>query len=130
MAIQPPGSVLHAVGPRWSPTTLRAAWWAHRALRVTKRRLRRDGLLAVAPAPPVLPVGASRGVVGVLRRRSDTCLERALVLQAWLRAHGELRDVVIGVRKGGAGFEAHAWVDAEGLPDGAGEYDELHRRAP
>jgi hypothetical protein len=74
------------------------------------------------PAPPSLPDGAARGVLAVLRRTSPTCLERALVLQRWLVAHGISRDVIIGVTAPAAGFAAHAWL--EGDEDGR-EYAEL-----
>jgi hypothetical protein len=70
-----------------------------------------------------------RGVRAALRWRKATCLERCLVLQAWLAAHGELHDVVVGV-SAHAGFSAHAWVedyDAEGEGDG---YEALTRIGP
>jgi hypothetical protein len=63
--------------------------------------------------PPPLPAAATRGVSAVLRRSSPTCLERALVLQRWLAAHGCARDVVIGVTAPADGFAAHAWLDGE-----------------
>lgn len=62
----------------------------------------------------------------MLRRAPATCLERALVLQAWLAAHGDRRDVVIGVAAPASGFAAHAWVDRERDPSSAG-FDELTR---
>jgi hypothetical protein len=78
--------------------TLRAALWALVALRRTRRALRRRKVdeIQVAPPPP-LPASAGRGVRAVIRRSDPTCLERALVLQAWDAAHGEAHDVVIGV---------------------------------
>ena len=96
--------------------TLRAAVWAWRALRRAERDLARHGLegARVAP-PPRLPASAGRGVVAVLRRRPNTCLERALVLQRWLAAHGEPRVVVIGVTAA-QDFRAHAWLDGEPAP--------------
>jgi transglutaminase superfamily protein len=95
--------------------TLRAALWAERALRSARRTLRRDGLQGIAlPAPPQLPDEASRGVQALLRRRSSsTCLERALVRQRWLAAHGLRRDVVIAVQAPGDAFQAHAWLDGD-----------------
>ena len=107
--------------------TLRAAVWAWRALRRAERDLARHGLegARVAP-PPRLPASAGRGVVAVLRRRPNTCLERALVLQRWEAAHGAGSDVVIGVPAPGQEFVAHAWL--ESMPDGqAGDYHELMR---
>jgi hypothetical protein len=51
----------------------------------------------------------------VLRRLEPSCLERALVLQRWLAAHGEPRVVVIGVTAA-QDFRAHAWLDGEPAP--------------
>ncbi|HMC40213.1 MAG TPA: lasso peptide biosynthesis B2 protein, partial [Acidimicrobiales bacterium] len=59
-----------------------------------------------------LPAGASRGVLGVLRRAEATCLERCLVLQAWLLACGEPYEVVVGVDVDDR-VEAHAWMAFE-----------------
>ncbi|HEX7254741.1 MAG TPA: lasso peptide biosynthesis B2 protein [Gaiellaceae bacterium] len=107
------------------PASLRAAWWALVAFRRTRRALRRERVTDVVVAPPpALPVRAGRGVRAVLRRADATCLERALVLQAWEAAHGPGRDVVIGV-KGGEKLAAHAWLDGEA--DGGLAYEELMR---
>jgi Transglutaminase-like superfamily len=95
--------------------TLRAALWAERALRSARRTLRRRGVEGILlPAPPALPAEAGRGVSALLRRRaSSTCLERALVRQRWLAAHGSRRDVVIAAQAPGDAFQAHAWVDGD-----------------
>jgi hypothetical protein len=91
---------------------LRAAWWAGRALRRARAELRGGGLRGVdLPAPPRLR-GGDTTVRAVLRARRASCLERALVLQRWLGARGDPRDVVIGTT-GPADFEAHAWLDGE-----------------
>src|SRR5205085_9317354 len=45
---------------------------------------------------------------------SVTCLPRAGVLWALQRAHGLAPAIVFGVRKNGAGVDAHAWVELEG----------------
>ena len=108
--------------------TLRAALWAERALRSARRTLRRRGVEGIVlPAPPALPDEAGRGVQALLRRRtSSTCLERALVRQRWLAAHGRPRDVVIAVQAPHEAFQAHAWVDGD--PDGqADAFHELLR---
>jgi hypothetical protein len=109
--------------------TLRAAWWAHRSLRIVRSDLRRNGLAyRPAPRPPDLPPRAGRGVLAVFRRQSHTCLERALVLQRWEATQGVGRDVVVGVTSASA-FAAHAWLDGE--PDGeVGSYAELMRLPP
>ena len=104
--------------------TLRAAWWTVRALRQTRRNLRRRPFQEVAvKAPPELAASAGRGVDAILRRQDPTCLERALVLQSWLAAHGEPTDVVIGVTGMEGGFSAHAWLDGES----PGGFEELTR---
>jgi len=109
---------------------LAAALWAAVAVRLARRRLRSKGVQARVPLPPRLGPGAFRGAQAVLRRYSPTCLERALVEQAWLAANGSRRDVVIGVPEGGLQeAPAHAWVDGNN-PSPAGRYLELHRLPP
>ena len=109
--------------------SLRAAIWALFALAATRRRLRTRGLERTeVPAPPPLPLHASRTVEAVLRRFPATCLERSLVRQRWLAAHGRLVDVVIGVTSPAGRFGAHAWLDGDGDPL-AERYYELKRIA-
>jgi hypothetical protein len=112
------------------PAALRAAWWTLRAVRHAERELQRrplESVMATLPSVPALPDRAGRGVNAVLRRRDDTCLERAVVLQAWEAAHGRRRDLVIGVTSPRDGFKAHAWLEHERVSP---EYAELLRRAP
>lgn len=92
---------------------LRAAAWTIRATRSARRTSRRGIRAARVPAPPALPAEAARGVTGVLRRRNDTCLVRALVLQAWHASQGSEREVIIGVTAPSQGFRAHAWLDGD-----------------
>jgi hypothetical protein len=64
--------------------------------------------------------------MAVIRRKPNTCLERALVLQRWEAAHGAPCDVVIGVPGRGSDFVAHAWL--ESMPDAqVSAYHEIHR---
>jgi Transglutaminase-like superfamily len=107
--------------------SLRGAFWALRALRRTRHALKHERVTDIrVVAPPALPRSAGRGVRAVMRRVDRTCLERALVLQAWGHAQGEPRDVVIGVNGSGDAFSAHAWLDGE--PDAEqGVYSELMR---
>jgi hypothetical protein len=97
--------------------TLRAIWWTARSVRALRRRLPDAGLDArVAPAPPV-PAHAVRGVEAVLSRvASASCLERALILQAWFAGHGCRHPVMVGVALD-TGFEAHAWLDGYDAAD-------------
>jgi len=105
--------------------TLRAALWAQRALFLARRSLRNSGLEGVVvPEPPRLPAAAGRGVEAVLRRKPNTCLERAFVLQRWQASQGDPREVVIGVRGKSATFQAHAWLDGD---PSDGSFEELLR---
>jgi hypothetical protein len=121
---------------RLRPTVILAAWWAWRAVRSTRSGLKVVGVSASVPDPPKLPRSAGIGVEAVLSRTLPTCLERALVAQRWLAAHGDSRDVVIGVMTGGTGavadahggVVAHAWLDGE-EPESAAVYSEMHRIA-
>ena len=106
------------------------ALWAAAAVRLARHRLKRHGLQARVPGPPPLGPGAGRGVRAALRRLEPTCLERALVEQAWLAAMGSPRDVVIGVPPEGIkDAPAHAWVDGTDQASSA-NYLELHRLPP
>ncbi len=68
--------------------------------------------------------------MAALSRLKPTCLERALVLQAWMVAQGSARDVVIGVPQGGMkSGPAHAWVDGTD-PLSTTTFLELHRIPP
>jgi hypothetical protein len=109
-----------ALPARLQPANWRAALWAVRALRHTRRELRARGVHFLPPPPaPPLPEGARRGVTAVLDRAGATCLERAAVVQAWETNRGLDRDVVVGVARDGEGFHAHAWLDGDepGRPD-------------
>lgn len=115
---------------RFALANMRAAWWTWRSLRYASARLKADGLNTVLNPPPDLPAGARRGVDAVLRRRDPTCLERSLVHQAWLAAHGVRCEVVVGVARRDSSVAAHAWLDLEsGKPRSAG-YSEIHRIPP
>jgi hypothetical protein len=47
----------------------------------------------------------------------SACVVRASALRDLVVAHGLPRAMVrIGVRRGGQGFEAHAWVEQDGVP--------------
>lgn len=111
--------------------TLRAAWWTVRAARAAGRQLTQGGLEAVRlPAVPAVPDRARPAVGAVLRRRSDTCLVRATVRQAWDAAHGHPRDLIIGVTAPTHGFKAHAWLEGDPPCQGEGFHELLRRPAP
>jgi hypothetical protein len=119
---------------RLRPSVLRAAWWAWWALRAARAGLKVAGVDVAVADPPKLPRSAGIGVQAVLRRTLPTCLESALVAQRWFAAHGDSRDVVIGVTTSGAGasadahdgFAAHAWLDGQD-PNAASTYLEMYR---
>lgn len=107
--------------------TLRAALWTLRALRTVRAQLRRGTIEGVrVPAPPPLTGSDVRGVLAVLRRRPNSCLERSFVLQRWVATFDSAPDIVVGVSSPSDGFHAHAWLDGE--PDNAdGSFHELMR---
>jgi hypothetical protein len=110
-----------------SPSLPFSPLWAALAARVVRRELRANGMSARVPRPPRLGRWAGRGVTGALSRLSPTCLERGLVLQAWLASQGTMRDVVIGLPPDGLKSQpAHAWVGATESWSAAA-YLELHR---
>ena len=110
--------------------TLRAAWWTLRAVRRAHAELPKKGVGPVdLPKVPNVGDPAGRGVLAVLNRRSDTCLVRATVLQAWAAAHGRPRDIIIGVTSPKEGFRAHAWLDGDPPCHDEG-FLELTRRSP
>ena len=113
---------------RFDLASLRAAFWTWRSARYATRAVKRRALDPIAlPRVPSIPPSASRGVVAVLRRRSDTCLVRAVVRQAWLKAHGDRRELIIGVKPPSKGFEAHAWLAGDDPCHNEG-FTELLRR--
>lgn len=115
---------------RHARASVRASRWAWGALRRARVDLRRDGVHATVGPPPSLPARAGPAVLATLRVGRATCLERSLVLQRWLAAHGHPHDVVVGVA-GTDGFAAHAWLAGWPGDDGAGEgYQELTRLPP
>ena len=90
----------------------RALRWAAVELRGIRRRLPVEGTRArVAPVAGLGPRGwwGVRTAIAIVR---PTCLERALVVQAWIGGYADAPDVVIGVRRRSGEVEAHAWVDA------------------
>jgi hypothetical protein len=107
-----------------------SAAWAVAAVYLARRRVRRDGVMARVPLPRRLPSSGTRGVNGVLNRLSPTCLERALVAQAWRAWHGDPRDIVIGIPIVGLkNAPAHAWLDGTD-PTAIQSHVELHRLQP
>jgi Transglutaminase-like superfamily len=107
---------------------LRAAWWAARSTR-RLRGIQSGSFPPAAALPPVpgVPASARRGVSLSLRLSKATCLVRAVVLQAWYLAHGEERDLVVGVTAPSQGFSAHAWLDGD-PPCHSEGFHELMRR--
>jgi transglutaminase superfamily protein len=107
---------------------VRAAWWALLAARRIRAELRNHNLAgALDPTPPPsLPAEGKRGVQAALRWTRQSCLVRSIVMQAWLAAHDEERDLVIGVKAPNEEFGAHAWLEGD-PPHGDGPFHELVR---
>jgi hypothetical protein len=97
--------------PRAGFPTLRAAWWAVFALRRLRSEISERGLEIRVAAPPELASDGLRAVEAALRRQHATCLERSLIIQRWLIAHGSSYEVLIGISGDADGIEAHAWLD-------------------
>lgn len=114
----------------FAPATVRAAAWAAVSLRRARRVLRSRGVTARIPFPPRLPIGATRGVLAVLRRTEPTCLERAVVLQTWLAAHDLPVEIVIGIAREDDAVVAHAWIEQGVRPSEGDRYREIHRIPP
>jgi hypothetical protein len=109
--------------------TLLAAAWTLRAAMSARRQLAAGKMPPLdLPRVPGVPESAVWGVQAVLRPRLFTCLVRASVRQSWHAAHGQRRDLIIGVKAPGPDFEAHAWLDGDD-PGPARDYHELMRRA-
>jgi hypothetical protein len=125
------GEAARAIG-RFSVPNLRAAWWAVRTARRTRLRLRNENLDAALfpPPPPPLPAAAERGVQAALRRRGHACLVRSIVMQVWLAAHGDRRDLIIGVRGPNEEFGAHAWLEGEPAHSDGPFHEILRRPVP
>ena len=125
---------------RYSPESLRAAWWTLRAISRARGGIREAdfGAGRIPPPPLVGPnadrtdagrTDADRAVRAVLRRRSATCLVQAVVLQSWYAGQGDRRDLIVGVTSPADGFRAHAWIDGDERDRGEG-FVELLRRPP
>lgn len=101
-------------------------WAAWSLLRVrVQLRSRSTAELGPLPAPWKLAPTSTPWVRRAVRRFPATCLHRSLVLQEWYRAHGDPRDVIIGVSAPSSGFTAHAWLD--GLESHDDEFTDLRR---
>lgn len=116
---------------RVRPDDARAMWWAHRALRRVREDLKRDGVRTVAAPPPAGLAGESGRYVSMwLRLRHASCLERCVVLQSWLVAHGNPVPVAIGVGTKDDAFAAHAWLPGFDPPDQGVGFTEITRIEP
>jgi hypothetical protein len=111
MGCRLPRLAYRAWQPRAGFPILRAAWWAMRVLRRLRRDIHKRGLEVQIAMPPELAAEGLYGVEAALRHRHATCLERSLILQRWLIAHGAAHEVLIGVNSAADRLEAHAWVD-------------------
>lgn len=110
-------------------TDARAAVWTFRCLARCRLQLgRRDVRNVVLPSSARIGRSGGRAVLRLLRRRQNSCLSNALIVQAWRADHGDYVDVVIGVTAPTAGFTAHAWLADN--PGGAAGHEAIHRLPP
>jgi hypothetical protein len=109
----------------------RVAW---RLARV-RQALDRSGFQASAgrwlgPVVPGTPVEAMPWLRAIRRIGArwpgSKCLDQSLVLASLLRERGIDARLLIGAARGGAGIEAHAWVEIDGEP--LGEPADLRER--
>ncbi len=114
---------------RFGVRAIRAGGWALIAVTRVRHQLRSGGLDSLRMSTPPRDAGpaAERALAGVLRRRGASCLESAVVRQAWRAGHGDQRDVVIGVRPPADGFQAHAWLAGDPEDTAANPFTELTR---
>ena len=84
------------------------------------RLARRLGRTGARQASEVNDAGLAEWVDRVLRRMPwpwrHTCLHRSAVLYHLLRGAGRPVSLVIGVKRDGTGFTAHAWLARGGAP--------------
>jgi hypothetical protein len=85
--------------------------WTISQVRSIRRKVHSKGAAARVPFPTVTGPRGWWGVRAAIALLKPTCLERALVLQAWIGGYADPPDVVIGVRRRAGAVEAHAWVD-------------------
>lgn len=100
-----------------------------RGFRKTQAFLQKFLSLPSDPTNTVMPITADLTVrmVRAAARRSvghPTCLEESLALWWLLRRQGIASELRIGVRKQGDKFEAHAWVESDGVA--LNEIEALH----
>ena len=92
--------------------SIRVSGW-----RATMRRFDRltshptDDPLALMVAPDAARIVRVAATYGPFHGK---CLSRSVVLHTLLRRMGVAADILLGVRRGDRGVEAHAWVEAGG----------------
>jgi hypothetical protein len=107
----------------WSLVLLPAAWFSLKVSGWVKTMRRFEGLAGpvVLAAPATLNGALSTQAARVVRLAATfgpfrvLCLPRSVVLWTLLRREGFNPAVKLGVRKGDQGFDAHAWVEVDGV---------------
>lgn len=98
-----------------------AVVWTELSLRGLQRDLADRRIATTVPPPYLVSPLATVAARAWLRVRRATCLQRSLIMQRWLFAAGESRDVLVGVASSspvatGSPISAHAWLDHEAAP--------------
>ncbi len=83
-------------------------WLEHASARTDWREPDVDDLANARRLAELTAIAGRHGLV------TATCLRQALVVYACLRRQGLDAELKIGMRKGGAAFDAHAWVELGG----------------
>lgn len=84
------------------------------------------GRSRAAVRPAFLPAADAGRLVAIFERAAHNhlgrvaCLPRSLALLAFLGRHGIHAKLRLGVRRGEAGIEGHAWLEHEGEPVSCG----------
>lgn len=113
------------------PGHLVAVVWAERSLRRVRVDVAAIGTRArVASPPDRVKVDALRLVRRYLKWRGANCIERSLIAQSWLCAHGRSLPIVVGVGNKEGGFMAHAWIPGYDHPGEGRGYREITRLEP
>lgn len=102
---------------RWRGLAGTQRWLEGFAGKALSRSACTDELHAARRLAELAAIAGRRGAVPA------TCLPQSLLVHALLRRRGLAPELKLGVRQGGMGLQAHAWVELDGIALGPGEAD-------